>query len=424
MTAIREADLGIERRYDLPGGSYHYRRPKDLEGQDVEDRGALTWVYGGQATFVDNEERVTRVREASLPGLRYADVSVDPAAYLRVGEAVRVDEYGQTWYLSGYDEAKMWDVLDAYDRRVEAELGPQPDAEPRSGVEWSDGSAPVDVDLDAWTYACPDPDGDAQIVNYSAADATPLTPVTSYHVRDKKVVFIFGATNADHVRYYGSGVMIDDSHVLTAAHVVAGQLGVTNPNTLHICTLGNLQAGAQCRTATAIHVPYLLGAGVPAYPAEDDYAVVPLSAPMSPSVGWMVLSDHSDWKLNHATHTHSGYPVVKPSCASNTTTTGLVNNGGDLIRTPSGFVYLPYRGATLYNADGPVYNNLAKVLQFNVAGGSGMSGGPYYFCPNGCTADSGAHVVSAVTHGHATVAPYWTNGVKARTIRDWVNLNY
>ena len=228
-------------------------------------------------------------------------------------------------------------------------------------------------------------------------------------------------------QFMGSGVLVDDDTVLTAAHAIADGSGYFDQVNMRVCSYGNTETGAACRSVTGLAAP----GGVYDGTVANDYGVMTLSSAYSPTLGWMAMSTASDATIAAATHYHEGFPHYDPFCDVNWTSADadtVVDGtylGIDYGVSPPVFRSWNYYGAWLMTAYGPAYDALTGQVRFNVSSGSGMSGGPYYYCPSGCTATSGAHYITAITHSHHinSATDGYTNGAKARDFRDWVILH-
>ena len=428
MAEIRMADLGIEPVYADDGESYSYALPAGLETEEYLTEGALIWAYDGQYVFTADSGPTSGEVSALVASEHLTDISHDADAYLGVGEMVRVDEYGRRWILSGYDENALWDAMDAYDALVEKTFGLERGRQDRVGVEYNPDAGKVEtstLDVDVWDLDDCTGGSDPEIEDHvSGGTTSPLAAVSSPNVRQKKTVLIMGVTHSTGNQYMGSGVMVDDDTVLTAAHVIAGSTGYTDAVNLRVCTYGNVYSGADCQSVSALAAP----GGVYDGTTANDYAVITLDADWSPSRGWMAMSVAGDSTLDAATHYHEGYPAWETDCtgANTTFSDSLTVQDGSYLGANYATMELQlydYFGAWIWTAYGPTLDTPTGYVKFKVSSGGGMSGGPYYYCPDGCTETAGAHFVTAITHGHNTSGTVYTSGAKARDFRDWVIAN-
>ena len=256
----------------------------------------------------------------------------------------------------------------------------------------------------------------------------PLSTVASPNIRQVKTVLIEGVGwNDERVKTQpiGSGVMVDERTVLTAAHVVAGPSGYVDPYNVRVCTLGNRYSGGECQPIESLTAP----GGVSDGTTGNDYAVIRLQAPWSRSVGWMAMSAASDSVLESTTHYHDGYAIWSSACTLNWTNASadLAQSGWYIgfNRTHTSFERHAYFGVWLSTAHGQVKAVQPEEINFNISSGSGMSGGPYYYCPAGCTDTAGAHFATAITSSHNLGGPedMATNGAKVSSFRSWVIAN-
>lgn len=426
---FRMAELGIEPVLEADGESYHYSLPIDLDTPEVLEQGALYYVYDGQQIYSSDSgpdrDEVSYIRPAS----HLTDISFDADSYIGVGDTVMVDAYGRRWLLSGYDDDALWTRLNAYDELVESTIGLEPDRQERFGIEYDPQAGEREtsvLDTDLWiTFDCAG-DTDLEVEDHIYGGTTDaLTLAGTLNVRQKKTVLVMAVGHSSGLQYMGSGVLVDDNTVLTAAHVIAGSSGYTDQVNMRVCSYGNVETGAQCRSVSGLSAP----GGVYDGTVANDYGVIQLSSAYSPTIGWMAMSTASDTTLESATHFHEGYPAWQPTCDGNTT----FNDANTIVDgsylginyATSLFEYFDYFGSWQMTAYGPVNDVRTGSVRFNVSSGGGMSGGPYYYCPSGCTETSGSHFITAITHGHLITSSTngYTDGAKARDFRDWVIAN-
>lgn len=420
LAEFRMADLGIEPVMEDDGESYHYSLPEGLDTPELLVRGGLEYVYDGQQVYRPGAERVdeiTYTRESS----RLTDVSLDAETYLGVGETTMVDEYGRRWLLLNYDESTLWDQIDAYDSSVERTQGLESEPQERVGIAYDPGAGETEtviLDTDLWIADdCTAVPGTSIVDHIYGGSTQGLTQTGDLNVRQKKIVMVI-FVDSSNVQHYGSGVLVDDDTVLTAAHVVSDQYGYFDPVNMRVCSYGNMQAGAQCRTVSAVTTP----GGTYNGTVDDDYAVVTLNSAYSPTLGWMAMSTASDATLASATHYHEGYPSHTLPCEWNDGVPiiqGYYLGINPVYGTGEWYNYFGIHQMTAY---GPAKTVWPGAILFNVSGAGGMSGGPYYYCPSGCTETSGAHYITAVTTGHLYTSPTsgYSNGPRASAFRDWV----
>lgn len=421
-----EEDPELERVL-LHDGGYYYVLPGDLKTEQVMVDGPTIWRYDGQQVFHIRDEPVSREVEYVVPEYTLTDVSWDAEAYLGVGKTTRVDRYGRRWLLIGIDKPALWEKLDAYDALVEQEFGVEPGAQERVGIIYNQNAGEKTSGTltagDVWSLDdCGISTGYEVIDHLYGGLTEPLTDVTTPEHFETKVVLVLGVT-PDGYQYRGSGAMVDDDTVLTAAHVIADESGYFNPNLMRICSLGNVYASAVCHKVEDVQAPGGVWDDTLEKSWQYDYGVISLASPMPSSVGWLPMSVASDTVLEDSIHFHVGFPRYKPgSCSSNisSSSTDIINSGSYTGRDPVTGMPQPYKyyGSWLMTAYGPTYEVAATRIKFNVSSASQMSGSPYVYCPLGCS--EGGDYITAVTSGNDSSPPIFTYGPKMRLIRDWV----
>jgi len=242
-----------------------------------------------------------------------------------------------------------------------------------------------------------------------AGSSTPLNE------RGRKVVTVWTESGR------GSGTMIDDRHILTAAHVVTLSDGTHEDlvgTGVDVCTYGNRSANASsgrqhevnCYSVGWIHTrSSWKGFGKSTDYINWDYAIITLNSVLvSPfNFGWMALSQASGSTLVQHSDFHRGYPGSESDCTANSFT-GVA----------SGFV-----GLKASDSDGEPDTVMSATINYTTSTATGMSGGPHYYCPNGSCDDG--HWITGVQSGAWVFAGLGaSNGPRASTFRDWVNGTY
>jgi V8-like Glu-specific endopeptidase len=377
----QEKALGIERVSKGPD-TYELLPPADLEVMDLKEENGLFWIYEGQETFTDlpddsGSQLVWLEGERELPLMD------------QLHGSKAIDSYGRLWTLGGFDQSVVADRIATYDDEVSREFGLEaPSSEPAGELEKGGWAM---FKPSTWYFTNCDADPADEIIRWGSDGRNLVSNPMS--TRQKKVVIIScpGGT--------GSGVMVDDEWLLTAAHVITTSGGTFyNPSTYQISTLGNYQTGAQAFNAdTAIMPGGYSGDG----DINDDYAVVHLTS--KPGVGWMAISQAGNSTIKNADGYNVGYPSFGPGCASTSVT--AINSG-----EPSGAGYW---------SCGDVFKLTSKKIKTRIDSATGHSGGPFYYYPSGCC---GSHYVTGVVSGwySPSVGSDYVGGPKGPAIRSWV----
>jgi len=377
----QEKALGVRR---IPKGpdSYELLPPADLHTPDLKEEDGLFWVYEGQERFSDlpreSGERLVWLEEERATPLED-----------QLHGSKAIDSYGRLWTLAGFDQSAVASRIAAYDDEVNREFGlEEVTSEPTHELEkggWARFKPTT------WYFTNCDADPSSEIIRWNSDGRNLVSnPMTT---RQKKVVIISSPGGT------GSGVMVDDEWLLTAAHVITTSGGsFYNPSTYQITTLGNYQAGAQAFNADIAIMP---GSYSGDGDINDDYAVVHLTS--QPGVGWMAISQASNSTIKNADGYNVGYPGFGPGCASTAVTP--INAG-----EPSGLGYWSV---------GDVFKLTSKKIKTRIDSGGGHSGGPFYYYPSGCC---GAHYVTGVVSGwySPAVGSDYVGGPKGPAIRSWV----
>lgn len=386
----RERAEGIE-RIQLGSGRYQLRLPDGLQTEEVREENGVYWIYEGQEVFTD-------LPEERIDGMVYVEPEQEQTEVDQLLGSVSVDRYGRRWSLQGVDEAAMQDAIRAYDELVAGEFGLEaPELEPAS-------PEPAQLDPGGWAHVtnlswsqvdC-DGDGGADTFLYGGDNRSLSSNLMS--VRQRKVVLISTPGGR------GSGVMVDDEWLLTAAHVITTSGGsFYNPSTYDIVTYGNYQTPAETFTADCAVMP---GGYSGDGDINDDYAVVRLTS--RPGVGWMAISSASNSTIKSADAYNVGYPGSnKGTGCSSTSATSI--HGGHIT-------------GEQFWSKGNLFGTTSRKIKTRVDIAKGHSGGPFYYYPSGCC---GSHYITGVNSAfvNPAIGSSYTGGPKGSAIRTWVITN-
>lgn len=383
----REWEVGVV-RMPIDDTTYELVLPPGMVPERERFEDGVRWRYDGQARFSTTHER---------RGPRPVILQPDPLRLPRADRlrgAVEVDALGRRWIATDIDASDVQQRIDEYDELVDATIGREPIA---SRAEESE--AALDLDTDAgpaivvpltWYTSNCDGDSATEIFRWDTdtreESSNPMT------IRQKKVVLIVTPNGT------GSGTMVDDQWVLTAAHVVSNSSGsLISVSSIDVYTLGNYQTGARRFSVDWSRCP---GSYSGDGDVNDDYAVLRLTS--SPGVGWMAISEASNSTIEGATDYHSGYPGYGPGCVSSATTP--IVSGTAMKQF--------WSTCTVFNATSNKIKTYCDV-------GTGQSGGPHYYYPGGCC---GSHYLTGVQSSfvNPSIGESWTGGPKGPEIRDWV----
>lgn len=219
--------------------------------------------------------------------------------------------------------------------------------------------------------------------------------------QQKKILFLHHLANDN---LLCSGVMVDSTWLLTAAHCVADENGYFDTDEYDVCTRENLQSGAQCFGIADARTP----GGTWDGDVEDDYAVVKLDG--APGEGWMAITSASDSTTSSYTNFHRAYPGWVPGCIDNFE----YSLSEVIVEGPP--------GVRMYKADGDIQSTPSGRVRFDISSAVGMSGGPFFYCPNG-PCDDGHWVTSIMSTPNIWWFFGWTGymeGPKGSDFRTWV----
>lgn len=361
-----------------------------VEEGTLVDAGLVTWRYVGQARFPADHIPSEPVQ----PYLVTEETHTTTAEQL--GIMVRIDNRGRRWVVEHYDEHALAEAILAYDGVGEEEPdlphefpGAQatvtnPDETPPLGT-W------VDFEPHSWEhFLCP-AEGNSFAVRSHTWDGEDRTDVSTTHTfQEQAAVKLFmlrdgsNPTTATAGQSQCSGVMVDASHVLTAAHCLSNNPGFEfQTNRVQVCLdttnecTGNF-LGAQfgqgpsggfftpssnARTVIAIDrangYNHNSATGVD---FDDDWAIITLSGAFSTRS--LRMSGMSDERMLDLSRTRSfGYPSQR-------------RDG-----SPSGCTETMTRLQSVEESESPTSTTTKKV-RHRLDGTKGQSGSPIYYCPH------------------------------------------
>jgi len=426
LSEIRRADLGIERVY-IDATSYYYIPPADLETPALMVQGAMEWSYNGQAVFTDHDvvgvERSERSYTYVENDYSIRDMTYDVDEYFGVGVETIVDTYGRQWLITHVDLDLALEQVAEYDAQVLSYFG-SPEGDGLASdvqIEFNSaaGEEATGIPLSWDTVACTIGSGYYDHhYNHSGNGDIAKVDAVPMNDRQRKIVMIVGPSGVC------SGTMVDDEWALTAAHCIADlDTGIElDPTDFHVCTMENLDENttgsyeAACFGVEHLNAFYQYD-GDPDTSA-DDFGVVHLDG--QPGVGWFAISAADDSYIDDYTAYLRGFPGRTAACAKNEVTS-------DSLTTDNS-----YDGAHLWRASGDIQSTLAGYIKYDVSSAQGVSGGPYYYCPNGSGCADGHYITGVATKVHLSC--YWdgtrhinppclwgnSQGAKGSAIRQWV----
>ena len=173
-----------------------------------------------------------------------------------------------------------------------------------------------------------------------------------------------------------SGVLIDDTHVLTAAHCVNGLL----PFNFTVALGDEAYAGTagQVRSVSAIHLDGSWNGKV-----RTDFAILEIPSPFSASYDTMVLADWSNDDIENSRASSIGYPAYTGGSA-------CINNPGWIFKESDGVIL-----------DATTHISGRGIVKTRLDATERQSGSPMYACPGGtgpeCTGSETAYVFGIMT---------------------------
>ncbi|MGH1344293.1 MAG: trypsin-like serine peptidase [Nannocystales bacterium] len=371
--------------------SYALSPESALEQDTLVTAGFVTWRYVGQAHFPAEHMQVDEIQPYEV--VEETNTTTDE----QLATMVRVDNRGRRWVVEHYDEQALAEAVAAYDAAGEEEPDrPEEFPEALAGIQNPDHTPPlgtwVDFEPHTWThFTCP-AEGGAPEIRTHMWEGEDRTTVLTHTFQEEAAVKIFtlrdGARPTATTARLGhcSGVMIDDSHVLTAAHCVSNARNFDlQANRVQVClsTSGSCtdsfsgtplgvgplppfsDSSPSGRTVVAIDRPANYNGGSDTTMGidwDDDWAIVTLSGPFSNRS--LRLSGLSNRGIRALTRTRSfGYPAQRRD------------------PSPSGCDETLSRLQRVTEIESPSSTTTKKVRHRSDAT-AGQSGAPMYYCPH------------------------------------------
>ena len=334
------------------------------------DDGPIVWRYVGQARY---DIHGSSPNSGLVSYIARPEHEEDPLSLLTRLE--KTDYQGRVWQVAFVDEFAWQEAIEAYEN-----AHPEPEDYPGDGSIQGDltESPPVGTAVQfepmSWvSYGCAVDtsfDGLADTtVNMHLWNGESRGPIgTAHNNQEKGAVQVVGDTLANSLF---SGTMVEDSHVLTAAHCVSDAKNNALPTvTMRVCRdrLPACVSGTFSIDSVLIPTTYTGGTSqCCGTDFADDWAIIKLGLPIVPSSDVLTLSGASDTTINSLTTTRTfGIPAAfeatpPPGCVDNFAARTMMRN---------------------VESGGPTSTTQKKV-RTRQESTPGQSGSPIYYCPAG-----------------------------------------
>lgn len=387
--------------------------PEDVPTEPMV-RGAMTFEYVGQAHF-------DLVPKKAVPGpYTIGGKSTKTPLEEMIGTII-IDDLGRRWEATSVDReiaceyamaAAELDKVDGVDGAGDVE-------DPCARLD----EIPVPTEIEtgwwtpqSWNYeTCNPPFGNSSPTAVESVwDEEDRTSVGStFTYRQRVSVAIYRAPNGAWSQtehdFHCTGTVIDEHHVLTAAHCV-GIDAIEPSGNFRVCTRGNLHHNATqsvCSPVANIKVhPNWLTSGA----SRWDIAVLDVGADLASHVGFMTMSNILP--TTPRTLHNNAFPLVTPGCATSNVT---VNGSTETITN----------GVGLYTQTGELLSANFNNIKTRMDGGPGHSGSGIYGCAGGTCEGDEVPRLYGVWSGHYKPVgfPWWTGGASVPGQFEWINEN-